>query len=711
MAQSVQGAVLPAEISYFEPLDLHTLEKPYISNVPFVETDGAWNSLIQVKHRKQVIDIRSYERDFSIAKNGFEYVKHSFTHPPVDRIDSFDDPYVAEVEQFLKGYFRSDMVLMYDAIANGYFQQADAVCTLITLQKTAEEWLIVFDNADDIELLLHYWPAANNGSILVTSRDPAVTRRTHEGERVESMVLDDAKDMFFSAINKLVMRNEHTDQLGEKILLELDVTSLDCEHSLATVWNISLQNIDAQSTQLLRIFPYLDPDGVPVSLLRKGAHGNQDAGYLASATTFLQVSRQLMKHGLCARANVFCDTVSELKSTDPATTAITTHRLVLQTTFHRSSETEKACALAQAVALLVSEFPAVSESQFRLSSLWKECHMLPPHVEAVMARCDENQLQLPSEFVPVLCAGGRYLVERRSFAGAEKFFTTAEDICKAHGLQDWKQAQFVKRSLGGILLESTALRFDEAVREVVTHYEATLEPEDPILGVTYSDLAQALTAKGNYDEDISLCKRALSIVSKMKDDKARRDTRFHVHHNMARIYEMMGLPDEAYRLHLFEGDAQGKGLREEQSVYGAWNLYAIGNCLRLQKDPRAMEIHAKALKIRQDLLGDHYYTAISYHKLGQLHLENGQFQEADDAFQQAHKILKDPLGNTEAELARTLWYWSLAKEKLPQEQEKSAQELRKEALRTAVSFLNQAGGEEDKWSNDDFDNLVVYYNR
>lgn len=44
----------------------------------------------------------------------------------------------------------------------------------------------------------------------------------------------------------------------------------------------------------------------------------------------------------------------------------------------------------------------------------------------------------------------------------------------------------------------------------------------------------------------------------------------------------------------------------------------VGDCLLLQKDPRAMESNMKVLKIRQELLGDHDDTAISYHQVGQL---------------------------------------------------------------------------------------------
>ena len=266
-------------------------------------------------------------------------------------------------------------------------------------------------------------------------------------------------------------------------------------------------------------------------------------------------------------------------------------------------------------------------------------------------------MRLPSDFVPVLCACGRYFIERRSFKDAERLFTVTKEVCKAHGLNDWQLAQFVQRSLGGILLESSAFRCEKAVQifqGVVAQYEGTFEPEDPILAVTYADLAQALTARGEYDEAITLCERALVIVSKIEDMRSRRDTMFHIHHNMARVYEMKSLSDEALRLHFHEGDAQGNGLRQEQSVYGAWNLYAIGNSLQLQRNRRAMEFHTKALNIRQQLLGNHYYTAISYHKLGHLHLKDGAFENANEDFEKAHRILSAPSGDSEAELARTL---------------------------------------------------------
>ncbi|KAF5712823.1 TPR [Fusarium mundagurra] len=527
--------------------------------------------------------------------------------------------------------------------------QDKAVKTFLSwLRDSDATWLIIFDNTDDVKLLKNYWPAAKKGSILVTSRDPAILLRTPNGERVDSMSPLDAKDMFFSAVESNVIRDEENDSLAGTLLQELgylplairaaagiiiedDCTLADfielCEenrHESEPFAHLDPETIGARSIQLLRIMTFFDPDIVPVELLLKGSRNHDDIRYLSEMTAYRGVSRELLKNGLCSKATIQIHGYGTGKSAKAQTDGLTTHRLILQTVFCHCSKLEKLEALAHATAMLASEFPSINDNEFRLSKFWRECHMLLPQVHAVLSRCGAAGLDLPSDFIPVLCACGRYLLERRSFDDAERMFVAAKQACKAHGLQDWEQAQFVQRSLAGIILESSVFRCDEAVnilQDVVHHYQKSRDPNDPVLGVTYSDLAQALTARGEFDQAISLCEKALSIVMKIEDEEKRRDTLFHVRHNMGRIYEMKGIPDEALRLHLYEGDPQGNGLRQEQSVYGAWNLYAVGNCLQLQKDPRAIETHAKALKIREDLLGDHYFTAMSYHKLGQLYLE------------------------------------------------------------------------------------------
>jgi hypothetical protein len=89
-----------------------------------------------------------------------------------------------------------------------------------------DNWLIIFDNADDLDVLTPCWPAAKQGAILVTSRDPAVLQRTWKGERINSMEVQDAKDMFFSAVEQRIARNEHAESSVERIIQELGMPIL-----------------------------------------------------------------------------------------------------------------------------------------------------------------------------------------------------------------------------------------------------------------------------------------------------------------------------------------------------------------------------------------------------------------------------------------------------------------------------------------------------
>jgi len=41
-----------------------------------------------------------------------------------------------------------------------------------TRESTKARWLMIYDNADDAELLHDFWPPHTDGSVLITSRDP-----------------------------------------------------------------------------------------------------------------------------------------------------------------------------------------------------------------------------------------------------------------------------------------------------------------------------------------------------------------------------------------------------------------------------------------------------------------------------------------------------------------------------------------------------------
>jgi hypothetical protein len=47
------------------------------------------------------------------------------------------------------------------------------------LARTERPWLLVFDSADDTDIIIDYWPMSTNGAIIVTTRDPTAHTRLY----------------------------------------------------------------------------------------------------------------------------------------------------------------------------------------------------------------------------------------------------------------------------------------------------------------------------------------------------------------------------------------------------------------------------------------------------------------------------------------------------------------------------------------------------
>ncbi|KAH8665351.1 hypothetical protein BGZ61DRAFT_484443 [Ilyonectria robusta] len=87
------------------------------------------------------------------------------------------------------------------------------------------------------------------------------------------------------------------------------------------------------------------------------------------------------------------------------------------------------------------------------------------------------------------------------------------------------------------------------------------------------------------------------------------------------------------------------------------------------------------------------------------HLADGALNQASQAFGEAHEIQNDPLENTKAELATTLWYWIW--QRTNWHNMRKVPKLERRAICTKNSLPNQQRPVDDHWANEEFDNLVV----
>ena len=181
----------------------------------------------------------------------------------------------------------------------------------------AYPWLLIFDNADDLEVLRHVWPANGQGSILLTTRDASATHSpASAGFHVQPF--DDAagSEVLLNLVgldpNSTVNQEKAisiTRTLGglplalnqisgfivqRKLplqdflpLYERNSTKIDArktgisdyEHTLSTVWEMSLSKLSGDSRTLLSMLPYFQPDALDKVILLQGSSMLDDTDY------------------------------------------------------------------------------------------------------------------------------------------------------------------------------------------------------------------------------------------------------------------------------------------------------------------------------------------------------------------------------------------------------------------------------------------------
>lgn len=170
---------------------------------------------------------------------------------------------------------------------------------------SGRRFLLIFDNVEQIDILLQVWPSSEKGSILITTRSPSVaSKRATEVMHLESFStekalealnsltgLDSNKDEEYAAANDicqllgglplaLVQMSEYIRDRGysyeeflrvyrksaSKIHAKVE-TPMEYNHTLSTVWEISLQNLPQDASTLQNFTAFFDPDKIEERLL------------------------------------------------------------------------------------------------------------------------------------------------------------------------------------------------------------------------------------------------------------------------------------------------------------------------------------------------------------------------------------------------------------------------------------------------------------
>ncbi|ELQ32324.1 hypothetical protein OOU_Y34scaffold01189g6 [Pyricularia oryzae Y34] len=204
------------------------------------------------------------------------------------------------------------------------------------LNTCGKNFLLVFDNVDDVDILEQIWPASSHASVIITTRSPSVaSRRSKKILRLECFALEPATEMIYALSGKrpsqecdvtaavelcellgglpLAMEQvaafiRDRDFLFSEVLPKLKKSAekvfartraIDAyEHTVSTVWNLSLEQLSEQAKILHNVLAFFDPDHVSEHLINQTKVRLNDPAWEFLLDDFDQLMKLTKDHGL-----------------------------------------------------------------------------------------------------------------------------------------------------------------------------------------------------------------------------------------------------------------------------------------------------------------------------------------------------------------------------------------------------------------------------
>ncbi len=271
-------------------------------------------------------------------------------------------------------------------------------------------WLLVYDNAEDADIIMPYWPAAARGQAIITTRksafgfDPAsggleiTTWDADMGSRfLQHLLSTDITDELTSedtnSANELARKlsghalalsqfagliQRRSWSISEFVKLYNQqpnkIHGVFGNKSINTLWDISFKSLDPQSRTVLGIICFLEPDHIPEALFnfkpREGELLPERLEFTQDTFGFSEVIGNLLTSALIKR--------------DSDRRALTIHRLVQEAFKSFMSAEERQQSFNDATIFLWTSFPGLDPEAQQLYPVWSTCALYLPHVLTMM---------------------------------------------------------------------------------------------------------------------------------------------------------------------------------------------------------------------------------------------------------------------------------------------------------------------------------------
>jgi len=610
---------------------------------------------------------------------------------------SVDYKYILWVRADTYDLMVSDFTSIADLLGLFLHEEQDqnlAVTAVKHWLKTHSGWLLILDNADNIEAVFDFLPKGLQGHTILTTRSHATGINLQEIE-METMKPEEAI-LFLLRRTKYIELDTSLDNVSmayrieaqkivevmsglplalaqagayiektkcgltgyleryktrhEILLQEGGVLDSYYTKSVATTWSLSFEKIEEANqaaAELLRLCAFLQPDAIPEEIIVNGASELGPILKPVAADLFEldKTFEEVFRYSLVRR--------------NPNGT-ITIHRLVQSVLKDNMSDETKRSYAERTVRMMNLAFPEVE------FDTWFRCQLCLPHAKVCLALIEQWDLK-NEKAARLLIQAGYYLRERSQYREAEAMLKNALSIYET---LFGPEHIFVAKSLYHLarcFYEQGTYKYAEEL------YQRALEIQEKVLGIDHPDVATTINYLGllyNSQGKIALAKslhqRALLIREKA-----------------------LGLdhPDVAYSLvniasHVFDQieysqsellDSQSELLLERALTIFEKNLKPdhpdIATCLnnlggyynRAGKDDLAMSCYQRAFAIFEKTLGmEHRSTAACLNGIGGIYYKQENYAMAESFGRQALVIREKILGNEHPDTATSLAHLAFA---------------------------------------------------
>lgn len=519
---------------------------------------------------------------------------------------------------------------------------------------THNQWLLVWDNVEDLTLLQHFLPATKTGAILLTTRRRALATlaqsmevptmmpeeglllllrraglldtqatpkemmhlaqyKPHEYRAAAQLVstmdglplaLDQAGAYIQETQCSLVAYLHHFETKRANLLSRRGERASEYPASVSTTWSLSFARVEQQNpvaAEFLHCCAFLHPDAIPEELFTRGA------GQLSPQLRLLECDPLALNEIVSVLLSY------SLIRRDRSTATLSMHRLVQAVLLDTLPETLRKQWQGQVIQALAGLFPE------RVLEDWATTARLVPHA-LICISWIEHEVQFSLSAAFLLTQTGAYLRERGQYTEAEP-----------------------------LLLRSLAIRKQQ------------LGETHPDTATSLNDLANLYRQQGKYEQAEPLYQRALAIREQQLGE-THPDTAKSLS-NLAILYAEQGKYKQAEPLLQQALTLQEQHLGLQHPAI-ATSLHNLAELYRLQgKYEQAELLYQRSLTIfQQQLEPDHPNIASGLANLATLYRLQGKYEQAEPLFRQALTIREHTLVPTHPHLAEVVHEFAILRQ-------------------------------------------------